>query len=360
MGLKDLRKKIDDIDNRLLELLNERMNVVKEVGKLKNQNKSPIYRPEREQEILNRLKELNRGPLTNEAIDAIFLEIFAVARNLEKPERVAFLGPVGSFTHQAAESKFGSMSSYISMSSIDAVFRAVETKEAKYGVVPIENSINGIVGETLDFLGKSNLLIVAELYMPIHHSFVSLQEDITKIKRIYSKDIAFGQCRTFLGEHGLENVEHILVESTSKAAKLASKDIDSGAICSHIAAKLYNVPILFENIEDRHTNTTRFLIISDFKNRKSQNDKTSILAKLKDRPGALVKFLEDFEKESINLTKIESRPSPKKEFTYWFYIDFDGHIEDENIKRVFQKHKSEIKWLGSYVKASLDGVKNEI
>jgi len=246
------------------------------------------------------------------------------------------------------------------MSSIDAVFKAVETKRAKYGVVPIENSIDGVVGQTLDLLGNSRLLIVSELYMPIHHTFASLEEDISKIKKIYSKDIAFGQCRNFLNEHGFEDIELIPVESTAKAAKIASKEKQSAAICSHIAAKLYNLPIVFENIEDMHTNKTRFIIISDFKNEKSSSDKTSILAKLKDKPGALVEFLEDFNKENINLTKIESRPAADKKFTYWFYIDFEGHIDDERVKKVLKRHKGEIKWLGSYVKANMDKDRDEI
>lgn len=360
MKLEELRKKIDSLDDKILELLNKRMEVVKAVGELKNKTKSPIYRPKREEEILKRLKSKNRGPLNDAAIEAIFLEIFAVSRNLERPERVAYLGPIGSFSHQAAESRFGAMSDYLSMSSIDAVFKAVETKRAKYGVVPIENSIDGVVGQTLDLLGNSRLLIVSELYMPIHHTFASLEEDISKIKKIYSKDIAFGQCRNFLNEHGFEDIELIPVESTAKAAKIASKEKQSAAICSHIAAKLYNLPIVFENIEDMHTNKTRFIIISDFKNEKSSSDKTSILAKLKDKPGALVEFLEDFNKENINLTKIESRPAADKKFTYWFYIDFEGHIDDERVKKVLKRHKGEIKWLGSYVKANMDKDGDEI
>ncbi len=353
--LKTLREKIDTIDDTILELLNERMEIVKKVGELKNLTNAPIYRPEREIEILNRLKAKNRGPLNDAAIEAIFLEIFAVARNLERPERVAYLGPEGRFTHQAAESRFGAMSEYLPLNSIQAVFKEVELKRAKYGVVPIENSIDGVVGETLDLLGKSDLKIVAETYMPIHHSFASLEEDIRKIKKIYSKDIAFGQCRNFLIDHGLDEIEWIPVESTAKAAKLASKEPGSAAICSSIAAKLYNIPILFENIEDLPNNTTRFIVISDFKNKKSDHDKTSILAKLKDRPGALVAFLKDFDDERINLTKIESRPAEDGDFNYWFYIDFEGHIDDENVQRVLQKHINEIKWLGSYAK-----VKNEI
>ena len=350
--LKALRKEIDAIDDEILKLLNRRMQVVQRVGELKNRTNAPIYRPEREIEILSRLKAKNEGPLNDKAIEAIFLEIFAVARNLERPERVAYLGPEGSFTHQAAESRFGAMSEYLPINAIASVFKSVEAGRAKYGVVPIENSIDGVVGETLDLLGKSELKIVAEMYMPIHHSFASLEEDINNIKKIYSKDIAFGQCRNFLQEHFLEDVELIPVESTAKAAKLAAKERGSAAICSNIAAKLYNLPILFENIEDVHTNTTRFIVLSNFKNARSGFDKTSILAKLADRPGALVRFLQDFDEAKINLTKIESRPAEDKDFNYWFYIDFDGHIDDENVQRVFAKHKHEIKWLGSYAKGS--------
>jgi chorismate mutase/prephenate dehydratase len=323
---------------------------VQEVGRLKNQTGAPIYRPEREMEILSRLKAKNRGPLTDEAIDAIFLEIFAVSRNLERPERVAFLGPEGSFTHQAAESRFGSLSAYTPLSSISAVFREIEQGRAKYGVVPIENSIDGVVGETLDLLGKSDLLIVAELFMPIHHSFASLTEELGSIEKIYSKDIAFGQCREFLHEHGLERAEWIPVESTAKAAMLAAQDPKSAAICSSVAAKLYKLPVLFENIEDHKNNTTRFIVLSDFKNEPSGNDKTSILARLRDKPGALYEFLQDFYKEGINLTKIESRPAQQKDFNYWFYIDFDGHVDDAPVRRVLDKHAGEIKWLGSYAK----------
>ncbi len=347
--LQSLRKRIDAIDDKILDLLNERMEVVKEVGELKNKTNAPIYRPERELAILERLKKRNEGPLNDRAIEAIFLEIFAVARNLERPERVAYLGPEGSFTHQAAESRFGAMSEYLPSNTIASVFTSLEAERAKYGVVPIENSIDGVVGETLDLLGKSDLKIVAEIYMPIHHSFASLEEKLENIKKIYSKDIAFGQCRKFLQEH-FEDAELIPVESTAKAAKLAAAEPGSAAICSDIAAKLYNLPVLFENIEDVHTNTTRFIVLSNFKNTPSGNDKTSILAKLADKPGALVRFLEDFERADINLTKIESRPAADKDFSYWFYIDFEGHVDDANVQEVFAKHENEIKWLGSYAK----------
>ncbi len=347
--LQELRKRIDAIDDKILDLLNERMEVVKEVGELKNKTNAPIYRPERELAILERLKKRNKGPLNERAIEAIFLEIFAVSRNLERPERVAYLGPEGSFTHQAAESRFGAMSEYLPTHTIASVFKSVEAERAKYGVVPIENSIDGVVGETLDLLGKSDLKIVAEIYMPIHHSFATLEEKLENIKKIYSKDIAFGQCRKFLQEH-FEDVELIPVESTAKAAKMAANEPGSAAICSDIAAKLYSLPVLFENIEDVHTNTTRFIVLSNFKNMPSGHDKTSILAKLADKPGALVRFLEDFERANINLTKIESRPAADKDFSYWFYIDFEGHVDDANVQEVFKKHQNEIKWLGSYAK----------
>ena len=354
--LDDCRVAIDEIDNEMLKLLNKRMKVVERVGEIKKDTGGAIYRPEREKAIIDRLVALNKkegGLLNQSAIEAIYLEIFAVARNLELPERIAYLGPEGSFTHQAAESRFGAMSDYLSLNSIASVFKTLESGRAKFGVVPIENSRDGIVGETLDLLAKSSVKIVAELYMPIHISFATKEEKLENITKIYSKDKGFGQCREFLSEHGLVNVELIPVESTAKAAILAAREPNSAAICSHIAAKLYGVPTLFENIEDAVDNTTRFVILSDFKNGISGEDKTSILVRLKDavEAGSLVHFLQDFDKEKINLSKIESRPSKDKGgFGYWFYIDFYGHIDEEKIQKVIQKHKDEVTWLGSYVK----------
>ena len=354
--LDECRVAIDGIDDEILKLLNKRMIIVERVGEIKNSMGGAIYRPERERAIIKRLVSLSEkenGLLNQKAIEAIFLEIFAVSRNLELPEKIAYLGPEGTFTHQAAESRFGAMSEYVSLNSIEAVFKELEAGRAKFGVVPIENSRDGVVGETLDLLAKAQVKIVAELYMPIHISFATKAKNIKDIKKIYSKDKGFGECREFLNEYGLMNVEQIPVESTAKAAILASKDEDSAAICSHIAAKLYGVPVLYENIEDVYDNATRFVILSDFKNGISGHDKTSILVRLKDavEAGALVHFLQDFDKEKINLSKIESRPSKDKSgFGYWFYIDFYGHIDDEKIQRVLSKHDGEVTWLGSYVK----------
>jgi len=354
--LDDCRQAIDSLDNEILKLLNKRMEVVQRVGEIKKDSGGAIYRPEREKAIIERLTKQNEqagGLLNKSAIEALFLEIFAVSRNLELPEKIAYLGPEGSFTHQAAESRFGAMSDYLSLGSIYSVFKTLEAKRAKFGVVPIENSRDGIVGETLDLLAKSSVKIVAELYMPIHMSFATKTRNLEDIKKIYSKDKGFGQCREFLAEHGLVNVEQIPVESTAKAAILASQEPDSAAICSHIAAKLYGVPTMFENVEDEQGSSTRFVILSDFKNGISNEDKTSILVRLKDavEAGSLVRFLEDFDNEEINLSKIESRPSKDNGgFGYWFYIDFYGHIDEPKVQKAIAKHKDEVTWLGSYVK----------
>ena len=354
--LEDCREAIDAIDNEMIAMLNERMEVVKRVGEIKHDTGGAIYRPEREKAIIERLAAISAeqgGTLNESAIEAIFLEIFAVSRNIELPERVAYLGPEGTFTHQAAESRFGAMSEYLPMGSINAVFQTLEAGRAKFGVVPIESRRDGVVGETLDLLAKSSIKIVAEIYMPIHMAFATKAEHLKELKRIYSKDKGFGQCREFLQEHGLDTIDLIPVESTAKAAILAAQDPESAAICSHIAAKLYGVPTMFENIEDVHNNATRFFILSDFKNGISGEDKTSIFVRLKDaeEPGALVHFLQDFDDEKVNLSKIESRPSKENDgFGYWFFIDFFGHIDDENIQRVLAKHTDEVTWLGSYVK----------
>jgi len=364
--LDDCRVAIDILDDEILRLLNKRMKVVQRVGEIKNNAGGAIYRPEREKAIVERLESLSKsenGLLNRSAIEAIFLEVFAVSRNLELPERIAYLGPEGTFTHQAAESRFGAMSDYLSLSSIYSVFKTLEAGRAKFGVVPIENSKDGIVGETLDLLSKSSVKIVAELYMPIHASFATKAPRFEDIKKIYSKDKGFGQCREFLQEHGFVNVEQIPVESTAKAAILASQDPSSAAICSHIAAKLYGVPTMFENIEDEHDSSTRFIILSDFKNGISKDDKTSILVRLKDavEAGSLVHFLQDFDAENINLSKIESRPSKEDGgFGYWFYIDFYGHIDEERIQRVLKKHADEVTWLGSYSNSEIKRAKVEI
>ena len=351
MTLDDLRVQIDSIDNTLLELYNERMELVHQVGELKNVTGAPIYRPEREQAILNRLKSQNKGKLTDDAIDALFVEMFAVARNLELPEGVAFLGPEASFTHQAAESKFGAMSEYLPTSSIEGIFREVEKGTAKFGVIPIENSSNGIVSDTINGLDEYNLKIIAEVIIDVHFAFATLNEDYKNVQKIYSKDIAFGQCRKFLQDLGLDNAELVPVESTAKAAKLASEDENTAALCPAIAAKLYNLPIRFNNVEDNTNNRTRFFVISNFENASSGDDKTSLLVRLSNEPGSLVNFLNHFEESGVNLTKIKSHILEGESL---FFIEFHGHQNDDNVKPILEKLSSEIKILGSYVKETDD------
>ncbi len=353
--LLKLRITIDQLDEQLLELLNQRLDVVRKVGELKRSGNAIIYRPEREKSIVDRLTDLNTGLLTRPAIEAIFQEIFAVARNIELPERISYLGPEGSFTHQAAESRFGAISEYMSMSTIRSVFESVDTERARFGVIPVENNQEGSVPETIDLLAEMDIKIVAEILMPIHFTFATRSEKIQHIRKIYSKDIAFRQCQRFLLDYfeGIE-VEQIPVESTSKAARMATEEEGTAAICSHIAAKLYDVPILFDNIEDSPNNATRFFIISkNFVNQPSGKDKTTFVVTLpdSDKPGSLFHFLEEFNKQGINITKIDSRPIRNKgKFSWWFYLDFDGHINDKNIHDIYQKHQSNIKWMGSYVK----------
>ncbi|MDR2100904.1 MAG: prephenate dehydratase [Campylobacteraceae bacterium] len=350
--INEYRREIDKIDDEILRLLNERMEFVKEIGILKHTSDTTIYRPEREKEILDRLKKLSSGRLKGGAIEAIYSEIFAVSRNIELPEKIAFLGPEGTYSHQAAQSRFGAQGSYLALNTIEAVFQVLTNKEAKYGVVPIENNTEGVVGITLDCLGKyEDIKIAAELYMDIHHSFATFAEDVKDVKVIYSHPQGYNQCRQFLDTHLLNNIEFIPTKSTSQAAKMASEDKSAAAICSYIAAKLYKVPTLFNKIEDNLANRTRFVILSDFKNAKGTKNKTSVLAKTYDKPGGLLALLQLFNDAKINLTKLESRPIRGRDFKRVFYLDFEGHIDDENVQGVLSgKGKNyDIIWLGSYI-----------
>lgn len=351
--LAPLRAQIDELDNKILGLLDERMRIVREIGAVKVKEKAFIYHPKREREIVERLTNLNPKFITPNAINAIYSEIFATSRHLELPERVAYLGPMGSFTHQVAMSRFGKVSEYISATNIESIFKLVENKSVKYGVIPIENNSNGIVGESLDFLSKYDVKIIAEASLAIHHSLASNEKLLSNIKKIYSKDVAFGQCREFLKNYSLQNAELIPLDSTAKAAKVAAGEKNSAAICSKVAADSLGLPIMFENIQDSNENITRFFIISDFKLGISGNDKTSFCAFINnsDKPGTLANLLNDFSKANINLVKLESRPLRNaKGFSFWFYMELEGHIDDKNIQEIFSQKKERLKWLGSYPK----------
>ncbi len=354
MDLDDIRDKLDKIDNQVLELFNQRVELVEKVAEFKSRTNSPIYRPEREKEIVNRLKRINKessGKLSEQLLESLFSQIISTFRNYEKHELIAYLGPEASFTHQAAEKRFGLSGNYVPLTTITSVFREVQRDKARFGIVPIENTTNGIVSDTINCLNDYNLKIVGEIVLDVHHVFVATCNNIKKIKRVYSKDIAFNQCSNFLRDFGLDNIELIPVDSTAKAAQLAKEEEGSAAICAEVAAKMYNVPILFRNIEDDDKNRTRFFVISKIDVAPSGEDKTTILAKLKNRPGALVDFLLDFKEHNIDLTKIKSHIVGGVSI---FFLEFNGHKDDNEIKEIFKRYKDEIKNLGSYVKEADD------
>ena len=349
--LDDLRKAIDEVDDEVIRLLNKRMEIVQEVGALKRSDKSAIYRPEREKAIIDRLVSESNGVLNRAAIEAIFFEIFAVSRNYELPEKIAYLGPEGTFTHQAAESRYGAMSEYIPLDSIASVFEAVKTSRARFGVVPIENNQEGTVQETIDFLAQHKLTIAAEIVLPIHFAFASKEDRLENIKTVYSRDIAFRQCKNFLNDYFKQPVKLVPVSSTSKACQIAKEEDHAAAICAPIAARQNELPILYQNIQDSADNQTRFLIISDnFVNAISGQDKTTVIANLPDEPGALVRFLQQFQNAGINLCKVESRPAKKgTTFKYVFFVEFEGHYNDPTIQNTIKPYQDHITWLGSYV-----------
>ncbi len=351
MTVEELRVEIDKIDHKLLAHLNERVQLAAEIGRLKNKNGDEIYVPKREEEVLSRLNRYNEGPLTEKAIRAIYREIMSAAIALEKEISVAYLGPEATYTHQAALKKFGSGIGYVALPTISDVFGVVENGESDYGVIPIENSTEGAVIHSLDMFAESDLKIIAQVFLEISHQLISVSplEEITKV---YSKDQALGQCRRWLQRH-LPNAICVDSDSTAGAVQLAKENPGCAAIASSLAAELYDVPVVAEGIQDNANNTTRFLVIG----RKSSGaigngkDKSSYLISVSDEVGALEKALAPFSARGINLTKIESRPSRKKAWDYYFFIDIQGHNDDENVKEAIAEIKeccAFVKWLGSF------------
>jgi len=348
--IDELRRKIDEIDEKLIELLNKRAEIVKEVIEIKEKEKKSVFDPSREKKIIERLINKNKGMLKPEDLKIIMESIFKIYRGMFREIKVAYLGPEGTFTHLAAMKKFGEKAKYIPVKTIDEVFREVEKKRVDYGVVPVENSIEGIVTHTLDVFLESDLKIISEISLEIHHYLLSKENSIDKIKKIYSHPQAIAQCRNWIGEN-LPEAEIFETESTISAVKKVMKEKNAAAIASEIASSMYNLNIIAERIEDFRENITRFLVIgSDFAE-KTGNDKTSILFSIKDRVGALHDILSYFKEENINLTKIESRPSKKKAWEYVFFVDFIGHKDDINVKRALnnvEKVSVFLKILGSY------------
>ena len=349
MDLQELRIKIDSIDRGIVRLLNDRYEVVKQVGEWKRERGEPIYVPEREKALLEKLETINRGPMPNSTLRAVYREIMSGALRLENPLKVAFFGPEATFTHLAAKMKFGHGVEYISKSTIADVFHAVEAGKCDYGCVPVENSTEGVVNYTLDMLMDSSVKICAEINMRIQQCLLSNAEK-SKIKVVYSHAQSLGQCRNWLTEH-LPGVETIAVVSNSRAADLAAREEGAAAIGSELAAEVYGLKIVEKGIQDNPNNTTRFLVTGTQEVKPSGQDKTSICFAIKDRVGALYDCLLPFKHAGVTLTMIESRPSKRRNWEYLFFIDMLGHATDPEIAAALKEVNTlahSLKVLGSY------------
>lgn len=353
MEISDLRKRIDDIDAHLVELLNERANCAIGIGKMKNKGAKSIFAPEREKQVLSGVLTNNKGPLSDKAVSAVFREVISACRALEKPIMVAYFGPAGSNTHIASILKFGDSTDFLPVNTIPDVFNAVERKEANYGVVPVENSTEGVVNHTLDMFLLSDLRICAEIYAPISHNLLSCGPEISQIRRVYSIGQAIAQCRNWLAAH-LPGVEILEVSNTAKGARMCQGYPTSAAIASSLAAKEYGLNILAEAIEDNPHNRTRFLVVGYSKPEPSGKDKTSIVFSVPHKSGALFSALKIFERLGINLTMIESRPTKLMPWEYIFFIDCQGHERDEIVQQAVSELNEFalfVRVLGSYPEA---------
>jgi len=349
--LDDIRKQIDQLDQHLLDLLSKRADLVHEVGTIKKKEGLQIYAPEREDALLKRLAAMNKGRLPDRSILAIYREIMSAALALEDDLTVAYLGPEGTWTHQAAIKKFGHSITYSAQANFPDVFDQVARRKAHYGVVPIENSTEGAISHTLDLFVDSHLQICAQILLRIENSLLACIPR-EKIKTLYSHPQVFGQCRNWILRNFPE-ADLVEVSSTTKAAKLAREKAADGAAAlgGKLAAELNDLDVIEESIQDRATNTTRFLVIGEKTCPPTGNDRTSILFSIHDRPGSLVKALQAFDKLNVNMSKIESRPSKQRDWEYIFYVDLAGHSTDEPVADALlelEKHCSLVKIFGSY------------
>ncbi|MBI4395735.1 MAG: prephenate dehydratase [Elusimicrobia bacterium] len=348
--LDKLRRQIDKIDERVLALLNERAGASQKIGREKAKRGGEIFAASREQQILTRLAEVNKGPLPEEAVEEIFCAVINNCRLLQKKLAIAYFGPEATFTHQAAIRQFGRAAEYRPVKTIADVFDEVEKGRADYGVVPIENSTEGVVNHTLDMFMASDLVICAEREDAISQCLMASQESLKAIKTVYSHPHALAQCRRWLETH-LRGAALHEAASTADAAAQAALDPGVAAVAGPMAAEMYNLKILASHIEDSRHNVTRFLIIGKKMASPSGRDKTSLLISVKDRVGALHDLLSTFKEAGLNLTKIESRPTKKKAWEYVFFIDLEGHVSDAPIKRTLERLEKEcafLKVLGSF------------
>lgn len=349
--LKQLRDQIDAIDDQVLQLVSQRAALAQQVGKIKKSG--IIYRPEREAQILARVQEQNPGPVSNEHIKQLFTEIMSLCRALEKPMSVAYLGPNGTFSEEAALKRFGSAISEVACDSIDDVFRAVESEAAHYGVVPVENSSEGAVGRTMDLLLQTPLTICGEIQLPVHQFLMAQQTDLAQINKIYSHPQSLAQCHHWL-KTNVPHLSHsalIHAASNADAARQAAADNQAAAIASQRAAELFGLSICAENIEDDPKNTTRFLVIGKQIVAPSGKDKTSLIVSTNNRSGAIHTLLEPLAQYGVSMSRLESRPSRTGLWQYVFFIDLEGHQQDDNVAAAVAelRHKAAfLKILGSY------------
>ncbi len=353
MSLEELRNRIDELDEKLVKLLNERARVVVEIGKLKSKTGGQIYAPDREKKVLERIAKVNEGPLPNKCLVAIWREMMSGSFALERPLRIGYLGPGGSFSHTAAMLKFGQSVEYEPLADIRSIFDEVSKGHCDLGLVPIENTTGGGVIETLDALIDSDVKVCSEVLMTIHHNLLA-NCSLEQIEKIYSKPEVFAQCRNWLSAT-FKEAKTIAVASTAKAAQMAADESGAAAIGSRVAAEVYGLRVVCENIEDIANNVTRFLVIGQEDAKPTGEDKTAILYSTAHKAGALADVLEVFRKYGINLTNIESRPSKKRQWEYYFFVDFVGHRTEERVQKGLEearKHCLQLSVLGSFPRAT--------
>ena len=355
--LQALRKEIDAVDKQLLELISQRARIAQKVAEVKNAGgeQPSFYRPEREAQILRKIIEQNKGPLSEEEMARLFREIMSACLALEQPLDIAYLGPEGTCTQTAALKHFGHSVNTTAFGSIDQVFREVESGASNYGVVPVENSIEGVVNHTLDMLNHSSLFICGEVELRIHHHLLSKDDSMEHIDVVYSHQQSLAQCRAWLDTH-LIKAERIAVSSNAEAARIVTEKKQAAAIASESAGELYELNVLASNIEDEPDNTTRFLVIGKQMCPPCGNDKTSLIFSAPNKPGALHRMLSCFADNGVSMTRIESRPSRREMWDYVFFVDIEGHAEDAPVKKALRElgdNASMTKLLGSYPRAVL-------
>ena len=355
MGLPEIRKKIDALDEQILRLLNERADLVHQVGEVKKADGLEIYAPEREEQVYRSLAERNRGiggRLPESAVRAVYREIMSASLALEKDLRIAYLGPEATFTHQAARSKFGASVAYAPQGSISEVFESVARGRSDYGVVPVENSWEGAVNHTLDMFLESELQVCAQILLRIEQHLLA-HGPKESIRKVYSHPQAFGQCRRWLQSH-LPRAEWVEVSSTTRAAELAAKEEGAAAVAGKLAGELYGLVTLEAGIQDSLENTTRFLVIGQKASPATGADRTSLMFSVPHEPGALYRALESFDRMGINIGKIESRPSRRKAWEYCFFLDVDGHASDPVLREALAALEAQctvVKILGTFPQA---------